>query len=279
MKNLLKIRVASMLLLLALCAAPFAMAQDDPFEIIGDVDNDGIVGPTDIQHVINGALGLNDQGPEAINRELRPYIVASPRASLAPRPGAGEAEDCGVVGAATNFQRGHGRLLVRAGTGIAFRFDRNVEAVWHENACGQIRTALIVSIRPVEADAEPTGTTDQEGWEMVGLDDAGARRCGPLVATANIAVRHLFSEPGDYLVRCTIRTHVIPGDGIVEGGENVDLCGGVRDVDHVFTRVRVVDRDATEEDVEWQVENDPPTVGRRFGDRLGNGEGEPVELP
>lgn len=273
------IRPAALLLALLLSLSTAVMAQDDPFDINGDVDNDGIVGPTDIQHVINGALGLNDEGAEAINRELRPYIVASPRASLAPRPGATAEEDCAVVGAATNFQRDHGRLLVRAGTGIAFRFDRNVEAVWHDNACGLIRTALIVSIQRVEPDAEPVGTTDEEGWELIGLDDAGARRCGPLVATANIAVRHLFREPGDYLVRCTIRTHAIPEAEIAEEGQIVDRCGSVRDVDHVFTRVRVVDREATEEDIAWQVENDPPAVGRRFGDRLQNGEGGPVELP
>ncbi|MBX3179704.1 MAG: hypothetical protein KF886_20310 [Candidatus Hydrogenedentes bacterium] len=272
-------RATALVLLLALCMAPLAMAQDgDPFEIIGDVDNDGIIGPTDIQHVINGALGLNDEGPEAINRPLRQYIVASPRASLAPRPGPSGGE-CDVVGAATNFHRENGRLLVRAGTGIAFRFDRNVEGVWHGDACGLIRSELVLHIRRLEPGTAPGAAVPENSWEPLGRDGAAHRLCGPAVATANIGVRRLFETPGDFVVRSTIRTFAIPESEVVEEGERPRFCGAARDVDVVFTHVRVVDQDATEDQFRWQVDNDSPTIGRRFGDRLQNGEGEDVALP
>ena len=275
-------RMGSLVLLVVLAAAPLALAQggDDPFEINGDIDNDGMVGPTDIQHVINGALGLNDEGPGAVDRPLRQYIVASPRVSLAPRPGAEDpAGECGTIGAATNFQRGNGRLLVRVGRGIAFRFDRNVEGVWHENACGILRSSLTVHIRPIDPETEPSEVPEEEGWILVGRDLAEARRCGPALGTANIVVRKLFEEPGEYLVRSTIRSAAIPEGEIVAEGETPNFCGGTRDIDVVFTRVRVIDRDASGDDVEWQEENNSPTVGGEFGDRLENGEGAPVEEP
>lgn len=275
---------AGILLLLTLCVAPLAVAQDDPFAIDGDVDRDGMVGPTDIQHVINGALGLNDQGPEAINRALRQYIVASPRASLAPRPGTTGSPDerCSVVGAATNFQRDNGRLLVRAGTGILFRYDRNVEGVWYDNACGLLRSELVVEMRPIEPDTEPSDNTngaEPAEWSLVGRDGAAARTCGPVVATANIGVRSRFPVAGDFLVRCTIRTFAIPEGEVARTGEATDFCGAARDVDIVLTHVRVVDRDATNRDIDWEVDENSPTVGSRFGDMLENGEWEDVELP
>lgn len=283
MKTSSKIWFSSLALLLALVVAPLAVAQDDPFEINGDVDNDGMVGPTDIQHVINDALGLNERGPDAVNRPLRQYIVASPRASLALRPGAsGEPnEPCDVVGAATNFQRRHGRLLVRKNTGILFRFDRNVEGVWHDDACGLLRSQLIVQIRPVPTDSsinEELGN-QETGWETIGRDGAFARTCGPAVATANIGVRHRFEQAGDFLVRSIIRTWAIPESEVVAEGEPAEFCGAARDVDIVLTRIRVVDRDATPDDIGWQTNDESPAIGREFGDRMENGEGDAVELP
>lgn len=275
---------ARLALLIALAMTVGVYAQDDPFAINGDVDNDGIVGPTDIQHVINESLGLNDQGPDAINRDLRQYIVASPRASLAPRPGTtgDDTERCSVIGAATNFQRENGRLLVRKGTGIAFRYDRNVEGVWHENACGLLRSELVVEIRRIPEDPAPADRlngAEEVVWAPVGRDGAAARACGPLVATANIGVRYRFEEVGDFVVRCTIRTVAIPESEIVAEGEAADFCGAARDVDMVLTRVRVVDRDANTDDIDWESDDSSPTVGNRFGDRLQNGEWEDVALP
>jgi len=274
-----------MLLLMALLIAPVALAQgDDPFEINGDVDNDGMVGPTDIQHVINGALGLNDSGPEAINRDVRHYVVASPRASLAPVPGTvGEPNAaCSVVGAATNFQRRNGRLLVRAGRGIMFRFDRNVEGVWHDNACGLLRSELIVHIRRIDPDATPEeiqAENETAEWRLVGRDGASARRCGPAIGIANIGVRTPFPEAGDFVVRSTIRTFAIPESEIVAEGETPEFCGAKRDLDRVFTRVRVVDRDANTDDIDWEIDEASPTVGGEFGGRLDNNEDDGVVLP
>ena len=280
MKSMKQLKYFGLVVLTALAFAPAAMAQEDQWDINGDVDNDGQVGPTDIQHVINDALGLNDQGTEAVNRPLRHYIVASPRISLAPRPGVepGSEEPCNIIGSATNFQRDNGRLIVRKDTAIAFRFDRNMEGVWHENACGLLRTSLTVEVRPViepepaagavEGEGEGEGELPEPEWRLVGVDDAAGRVCGPAIGTAEIAVRTRFEHPGLFMVRCTIRSAAIPEGEIAEPGNEPVLCGGKRDMDVVMTLVRVVDREAIEEDLQWQFENDPPTVGSRFGNPL-----------
>jgi hypothetical protein len=287
---------------LTLAIAPATWAQgDNPFEVNADVDNDGVVGPTDIQRVINDALGLNDRGPDAIDLPLRQYIVASPRASLSLLPGsvAGEADTCETVGAATNFPRRNGRLLVRKNTGIAFRYDRNVEGVWHKDACGLLRSELVVEIQPIPPrdpdgegdDTEPEPNTDVLGasgdqignpdapWHLIGRDGAAGRTCGPAIGTANIGVRHLFGQAGDFLVRSTIRTFAIPEGEIVAEGDEANFCGAVRAVNRVFTHVRVVDRRADDGDLNWQTDDESGAVGSNFGTRLDNEPDATVELP
>lgn len=275
-------------LLFCLMILPATWAQNDPWEINADVDNDGVVGPTDIQHVINDALGLNDRGPDAVELPLRQYIVASPRASLAPLPGAVDpAESCNTVGAATNFARPNGRLLVRKGKGIVFRYDRNVEGVWHADACGLLRSELIVEIRRLPENTANDDTTrppaepkaDEDPWAPIGRDGAAGRGCGPTVGSANIGVRHIFDHPGDFLVRSTIRTFAIPENEVVAANATANFCGAARDVDQVLTHVRVVDRRANDGDLNWQTDDDPETVGARFGTRLENAPESEVELP
>lgn len=264
------LRGAALLALIAGASGAFAQA-DDQWAINGDVDNDGIVGPTDIQHVINDALGLNEQGEDALRRPLRHYVVASPRVSLALRPGANpEApEPCDVVGAATNFQRENGRLVVRKDTGIAFRFDRNLEGVWHDRACGTLRTSLTVEVRPVENPEAEEGAAEGEGeepeWRLVGRDIAAGHACGSAIGTADIAVRSRFEHVGHFMVRCTIRSAALPAS---ETPDERNECGVARDVDTVLILVRVVDHDEVNEDLEWQTENDPASVGSRFGNPL-----------
>lgn len=291
MKNQRPLYHLCMALALALLLAPVTWAQDsDPWEINADIDNDGVVGPTDIQHVINDALGLNDRGADAVDLPLRQYVVASPRASLSLLPGgaANGTEGCDTVGAASNFPRRNGRLLVRNNTGIVFRYDRNVEGVWHDDACGLLRSELIVHIQrlpePTEGEDNTTDVTakmvdEESAWRPLGRDGAAGRGCGPAVGTANIGVRHLFDVPGDYLVRSTIRTFAIPEREIVEAGEAASFCGAARDVDVVLTHVRVVPRRATDADLNWQTDDDANTVGARFGTRLEKEPESTVELP
>lgn len=273
---------ATALVLLAGASGAFAQG-DDQWAINGDVDNDGIVGPTDIQHVINDALGLNEQGEDALRLPLRHYIVASPRVSLALRPGANpEApEPCDVAGAATNFQRENGRLVVRKDTAIAFRFDRNLEGVWHDRACGTLRTSLTVEIRRVEnpeaeeGAAEGKGEGEEPEWHLVGRDIAAGNACGPAIGTADIAVRRRFEEVGHYMVRCTIRSAALPAS---DTPDERNECGVARDVDTVMVLVRVVDHEEVNDDIEWQTENDPATVGSRFGNPMDD-ESEEGEEP
>ncbi len=282
--------ILSAAMLFALIMSSSVWSQDlDPWEINADVDNDGIVGPTDIQHVINDALGLNDRGVDAVDLPLRQYVVASPRASLALIPGTTveNADACSTIGAASNFARRNGRLLVRKNTGIAFVFDRNTEGVWYDNACGLLRAELVVEIQrlqPAAGDAEATEGTDrpvidEDAWRPIGRDGAAGRGCGPLVGTAAIGVRHRFEVAGDFVVRCTIRTFAIPQREIVADGETPDFCGASRAVDQVLTHIRVVDRRALDEDVDWQTEDDANSVGARYGTRLENEPVSTVALP
>lgn len=256
----------------------------NPWEINADVDNDGMIGPTDIQHVINGALGLSDRGADAVDRPLRQYVVASPRASLALLPNATgiTTQPCTIIGAASNFPRPNGRLLVRTDTAIAFRYDRNVEGVWHDGACGLMRSALVVEIQRLQ---EIDGTfprlqdLDEDAWVPLGRDGAEGSGCGPALGTANIGVRHLFESAGDFIVRCTITTVAIPEGEIVASDETPEFCGAKRTTDHVFTHVRVVDHRADSDDLRWQNENDSNGISANFGRRLEDAVDTDVALP
>lgn len=263
---------------------PLSAQPLDPWEVNPDVDNDGLVGPTDIQHVINGALGLTDRGPDAVDRPLRQYVVASPRASLAPLPdtAAGTDPPCTTLGAVSNFPRPNGRLLVRRDTAIAFRYDRNVEGVWHDGACGLLRSELVVEIQRLpETDntALSLPELDEDAWVEIGRDGAAGEGCGPALGTANIGVRFLFEEGGDFVVRCTIATAAIPEDEIAAGNETPDFCGATRATDRVFTLVRVVNRRANANDLRWQNDEDPNSVGAHYGRQLQNNVDPNVALP
>lgn len=282
--------LASILIACAITLA--ASAQDlEEWEINADVDNDGVVGPTDIQRVINGALGIRDRGPDAIDLPLRQYVVASPRASLAVAPQANEGslDGCETVGAAYNFPRNRGRMLVKQGSVVVFRYDRNTEGVWYNNACGLLRSQLLVEVahipmRPVdgegagETDASPSVTKGelpddpidperpdiQLDWVEAGRDGASGFGCGPAVGTAHIGVRHFFREPGLYAVRSTIKTYAIPARDR-SALEDSDLCGAARAVDEVFALVYVVSRDVQPADFDWEALELPEQIHRLYG--------------
>jgi hypothetical protein len=281
-------------------------AQDlSLWDLETDVDGDGMVGPTDIQHVVNSALGLNDQGENAINLPLRKYIVASPRAALALHPlldATDEPVRCPAVGAVSNFPRRDSRMLVRQGTVIVFRYDRNVEGVWYDGACGLLRSNLEVEMRELRppqgegmgeggdpASGDPTqrvngvevdGAGDEEViWTPIGHDGAEARTCGPAIGTAQIAVRHHFQEPGDYLVRAHITTAAIPANASDVLEDSANFCGAVRRHDRVLVHVRVVAHDPTNADHSWHEEHRAETVPDRYGNPMRHELDPTVELP
>ena len=274
-----------------MCMAWPSAAQDaGVFEIQADVDGDGIVGPTDIQHVINDALGLGSRNPDDVNIRFRPYVVASPRASIAPIMSTDvlDASGCGAFGAVSNFPRGEGRILAAPGTIVAFRYDRNVEGVWHEGACGLIRSELLVEVaRPVGSEGEGEGEGDGDGtntdpnrdpvsgkethpeeieWVPLGRDGAEGGHCGPKFGSANVVVPFRFENSGDYLIRCTIDTVAVPVN--IETEEPL-LCGAVRKVNHVFVQVRVLGAAPTDEDIAWvrELQAKPIPFANGFGFR------------
>lgn len=257
------------LLLLALLV-PAAHAQGEPaYDIVGDVDGDGVVGPTDVQHVINGALGLRDRGPDAVRHLVRQYVVASPRASLAPVPQLqdNEAVDrCDVAGAAYNFPRDDGRILVRTGSVVVFRFDRNAEAVIYPGACGLIRSELMLEMRELDPAAESDTPEAEPEWTPIGRDAIEGRRCGPVFGTGHVAVRHPFERPGTYVVRATISTFAVPGER--DDDPETALCGAARSVDEVLIGVRVGEPDARPDDLDWEDDGRADDVTQLFGDVL-----------
>lgn len=280
-----------------------AYAQDlDLWDINVDVDRDGIVGPTDIQQVINAALGIRDSGPDALRLPVRQYVVASPRAALARvRPRDVTDEKCDIHGAASNFARPNGRILARQGTVIIFRYDRNTEGVWFDGACGLMRSELNVEMRqaifPREEEQQPIdptaehrldgakGTDDRPDtepvWIQLGHDGAEGRGCGPAVATANIGVRHLFDEPGDYLVRATIRTAAIPEQHTTDQVRDSSdaACGVAHRMNRVFVAVRIVSPDDVNTDFQWQELGQADEVHHVFGDSLRHELDPDVVLP
>ena len=69
MKSIKKLKYFGLALITAMAFAPGALAQEDQWDINGDVDNDGQVGPTDIMTVdANGTVGRDTT--------LRPALAA-----------------------------------------------------------------------------------------------------------------------------------------------------------------------------------------------------------
>jgi len=249
-------------LVMALSVAATATAQDiDLWGPDVDMDRDGIVGVTDVQQVINTALGVNASEIEEANRPVRRYTVASPRASLAPLPPCPAGVDClRVIGAVYNFPQDDGRLVVRAGSVIAFGLDRTLEGVWYEDACGFLGTQLALEIRE-------DGAADST-WVEIGRDGAAADRCGPCVGKARVEVRHQFRGVGEYLVRARIWTCAIPGpdDPTEPTDPSVRPAGSADAYDEVYVLVRVIPRQVQRDDVEWEVIPDP--VMRQHGQAM-----------
>jgi len=236
------------LLMCVLLAATAGARQIEPWEIDADVDGDGRVAATDVQHVINRALGVTIEATEAVGLPIWWYVVASPRASLTACSVYSTKYDV-TVGAAHNFPREDGRLLVRQGSKVDFRLDRNIEGVWYEGACGILCTQLVVEMQDAE------GVT--ETWAEIGTDGAGAHRCGPQIGRADVTVHHRFNEAGRYLVRATVRTAAIPLDTIVEAATAADpsmlySCAAVeRDEVYVTVHVLAPAVEPLPEEIDW----------------------------
>lgn len=254
---------AFVIALAALAGAP-AQAQMSGWDIEGDVDGDGTVGPTDVQHVVNSALGLDERGPASVAQMRRQYVVASPRASLALKPGVtpDTAAECDTIGAVFNFPRRGGRMLVGLNAHVLFRFDRNTEGVWYEGASGLLGTALRVEYLQFDPD-NPVDPTDSElEWTFIGRDGAEGLRTGPGIGTAAIGVPFIFPEVGDYLVRATVLTYAVPENEIPD---DVAYCGAAGKRNRVLVHVKVIDGEPTQAQLEWAEEGHVGPVAEEFG--------------
>ena len=276
-------------LFLALCVIPAApaLSQGNEWGIDPDIDGDGSVTILDVQQVVNSTLGVNEAGRDATLLPIRQYVVAAPRASLVMLPPPPEVEpavgtetpECLTVGAACNFPRRHGRLLVRPNTVVVFRLAKDAEGVWYQGACGLLGTQLILSMLDPSIDPSTvteTGEVPEDAWIELGRDAAAGLRCGPRVGHAVVGVRHLFQEPGDYLLKAAVWTGAIPGNSIdlADPGLVLPPCSAlVHDVILIGVRVLppgVEPEDIPTEDVNWEEVPEHPT--EPFAGQLQNGD-------
>ena len=125
---------------------------------------------------------------------------------------------------------------------------------------------LIVAGREVLPEEETGETTAEEPeWVEIGRDGAAAYRCGPAVGRAVVGVRYIFDEPGDYLVRATVDTVALAGEGLDPTSlpESLTACDALAH-DDIFVGVRVLDPnvdpdDIADDDVEWEDVPEQPT--------------------
>jgi hypothetical protein len=177
------------------------------------------------------------------------YVVASPRVSLANHPPLlrvaddGTAEsvdglrpdilplDCPTIGAAYNFPRGDGRMVVRKGDTVFIQLDNETEGVWYEKACGYLGAMIFVYIHDREG----------ERWVRLGNDGRYAKRCGPGKGQGiNIGVPFHANRPGvHYLSACVVSFALPVNPDVVEPTNLRSLlrCG---DVDISETRLRIL---------------------------------------
>ena len=262
-----KLMLGAIVMVVCLLFVGTAHAQDGPnlnlWGIDADVDRDGLVSATDVQHVINRALGVDEADPAA-PIPVRQYVVASPRAALTLLPPCAEAAEvdcCQSAGAAYNFPRQDGRIVVRQGTVVVFRLGRNIEGVWYPRACGWLGTQLVLEMQTI------TTAGDTE-WILIGKDAAAAERCGPVAGRANVGVRHAFNRPGRYLMRAKVWTFALPTCDLTDDANapDIDCPGAVKAYDEVYVLVRVPEHPITPEDIEWQ--EIPEPVMRQYGEPL-----------
>jgi len=263
-----KLMVGTIVTLVYVLSAATAGAQQNQegnlWGVDADVDRDGQVSATDVQHVINRALGVDETDP-TVPIQVRQYVVASPRAALTVLRPCAEAADCyccETVGGAYNFPRQDGRIIVRRGTVVVFRLDRNIEGVWYPRACGWLGTQIVLEMQTITSDGEVE-------WVVLGRDAAAAERCGPMAGRANVGVRHAFQRPGRYLMRAKVWTFALPTCGPTDDAldaPDTNCPGAVRAYDEIYVLVRVPEGPITPEDIEWQ--EIPEPIMREYGEPM-----------
>ena len=193
-------------------------------------------------------------------------VVASPRLGIARVPKHGPiiqpADDaiapvsphCKVIGAAENFPGKNRRLLVRLGSKIVFRLDRNSEAVIFDRACGLVAaSALLQQWTP----PGPGSISDEAHyWTTIDRNRAYARGCGPMTITGDCPVGVKPDRVGEYRYRVCLTTYAFPMTPTFEYNSNNLGCHGISE-DCIKFKVRVVGIVPTPSDLEWLAADDP----------------------
>lgn len=177
------------------------------------------------------AQELTAESPEAVR--VIPYVMAAPRAALVPPPLDTSHVPMPAIGAAHNFPRRNGGLVVPVGAVVAFLLAPGIEGVWYPKTHGLLGTCLELEMR------QP----DSNQWVPLGRDGARAIRVGPSIGTADVKVRHRFNRPGRFILRGIIRTVAVPIDQNATEVDpaNTDCPGAAVAVNKVFVHVTVVE--------------------------------------
>ncbi len=159
-----------------------------------------------------------------------------------------------VIGAAENFPGRNRRLLVRLGSKIVFRLDRNSEAVIFDRACGLVAaSALLQQWTP----PGPGSISDEAHyWTTIDSNRAYARACGPVTITGDCPVGVKPDRVGEYRYRVCLTTYAFPMTPTFEYDSNNLGCHGISE-DCIKFKVRVVGIVPTPADLEWLEADDP----------------------
>lgn len=211
--------------------------------------------------------------PQVIRRVNRrmlhfaPYVVASPRAALCniPAPPTNDEVEPGAtddvvvepmfrtIGAAHNFAKKNGTVLLRFGSVLKVHLSEHAEGVWYEDASGWLGTLLILDVAKLDTDVDPA-TVDPEAleaddrleWRTIGRDGAAAHRVGPSLGHAkHLGVAFRPPRPGMYALRARIYTYALPtclddGTEIERPSREEILANGTVAADRVFIRLNVI---------------------------------------
>jgi hypothetical protein len=175
-------------------------------------------------------------------------VVAVPRISFVTQPTwpvpiytsandqAPEIAGCRIIGAAYNFARKEGHVVIPLGTVLNVGIGRMTQGVWFERTCGWFGTYLYVEQWDPEA----------ERWVPIGRDGAYLQESGPFVGRVrNVRVPVKIDEPGDYRLRARVWTIAMPSCPDVDYA-TARRCGDIA-FDQVPLKVRVVERITPEE--------------------------------
>jgi hypothetical protein len=216
--------------------------------------------------VILIALGFaepNEPNAPKIDPPTLKYPVASPRAALLTIPAPNINGQPLMVGAAENFARKNGEIMIPQNTRIVFNLSRELEGLWYKGSYGKLATAMILQVAvPVDPNADVSSEDTKIRWRTLGRKYRSDVRRGPSIGTANVKVPVIFTRPGKYRLRAIIKTCARPikpknennNNGKQEQREHKPKAAEDLDIVHILVKVVDVPLEEIEPDEEMTLD-------------------------